>query len=403
MYLFLSILIGYFLGSINPAYFFGRLIKKQDIRQIGTHNAGATNVYKSVGIFPAIITVIFDLGKGLLAIYIAWRLGVQDPWYLLAGLGAFLGHVFPFYLGFRGGQGVAVLMSLFFYLCFRLFHIVTFPYAELGSLIGLVLILIYVANKGDVLGLTVIPLFWLVLVKLIILHPQAWFYLVIIFAMFVYMFYTNLSIILKEKIVHIKPEVKDEMLHWRTLARPLAVLIPVIYFYFSQEVILWILGIIGLVLIAMDLTRLLISKVNWFLFNRLAGFLKNKEHGTFSSLTYFIVACFLAVLFFSQPIAALAIVFMVFGDVGAKFFGGQYSRTYLFRNRSLEGLLVYFGFSLFLGAYVGTIYGVAFWLVAVGAATAALTDLFSIFGLDDNFTVALISGAVMTSALHFIS
>ena len=138
MILFLSILIGYLLGSINPAYFFGWLLKHQDIRTFGTKNAGGTNVLKNIGIAPGIITIIYDLLKGVLAIFIAWKLGVHDPWYLLAGLGAFLGHVFPFYLNFRGGQGVAVLMSLFFFSSVKLFLVISFPWQEFSALVVVV-------------------------------------------------------------------------------------------------------------------------------------------------------------------------------------------------------------------------------------------------------------------------
>ncbi len=402
MILFFSILIGYLLGSISPAYFFGWIFKKQDIRTFGTHNAGATNVFKNVGKVPGVITGIYDLGKGLLAVYLAWRLGLHDPYYLLAGLGAFLGHVFPFYLRFRGGQGVAVLMSLFFFIAIKLFLVVPLPWPELTALIFLVLALIYITNKGDVLGVTVIPLFWLVLIKLFILYPGERFHIASILAIFIYIFLINVSILRKEKKVILSEQTRGHMLHWRTILRPLAVLIPVIYFYTSQKVILWILGPIGLALITMDLSRLLSHRFNWFLFNKVAGLLKKREKSSFSSLTYFLTACFLAILLFNFDIAALAITFMVFGDLGAKFFGSQYSRVPLIRDRTLEGLLAYFGFSLFFGTYLGAILGIPFWFVAIGAATAALTDMFSVFGVDDNFTVALFSGGLLESVRFFI-
>jgi len=401
MLLFISVLIGYLLGSINPAYFLGRLLLKKDIREIGTHNAGGTNVYKSIGLWPAVITIIYDLSKGLLAMYIAWRLGVQEPWYLVAGIGAFLGHVFPFYLRFRGGQGTAVLMSLFFFLSYKIFYVIAFPWQEFTALAIVVLSLLYIANKGDVMGLSLIPLLWLILIKLIIIHPNMWFYLSLVIAIFIYIFIINISIIRKENIVHLKEETKRQMLHWRTIARPLAILIPIIYLFASKEIILWILGILGMILITVDLARLASGGLNLFFFS-LKGVFKEKERRAFTSLTYFIVACFLAILLFEQDIAILAIVFITFGDLAAKFFGAQYTKRFILRERSLEGFLAYFAFSLFFGTYLGVSLGVPFWFIVIGALTAALTDLFSIFGIDDNFTVALISGAVLEGFRFFI-
>ncbi|MGA2667191.1 MAG: glycerol-3-phosphate acyltransferase [Patescibacteria group bacterium] len=401
MILFLSILIGYLLGSINPAYFFGWLLKHQDIRTFGTKNAGGTNVLKNIGIAPGIITIIYDLLKGVLAIFIAWKLGVHDPWYLLAGLGAFLGHVFPFYLNFRGGQGVAVLMSLFFFSSVKLFLVISFPWQEFSALVVVVLSLLYIAYKGDVLGLATIPLLWLILIKLLILNPASWFYIAVIIAIFIYIFVINVSIIKKEGIVHLKDHTKNEMLHWRTIARPLAILIPIIYIYTSKEVILWILGILGLILIIVDLARLSNQGINLLLF-RFKGVFKEKERLRFSSLTYFILANFLAILLFERQIAILAITFIIFGDLAAKFFGAQYSKRFIFGERSLEGFLAYFSFCLFFGVYVGTIFGISFWLVALGALAAALIDLFSVFGIDDNFTVALLSGGALEAIRFFI-
>jgi len=401
MFLFISVIIGYVLGSLNPAYFLGRLLLKKDIREIGTHNAGGTNVYKSIGLWPAVITIIYDLGKGLLAMYIAWRLGVQDPWYLLAGIGAFLGHVFPFYLGFRGGQGTAVLMSLFFFLSYKIFSVIAFPWQEFIALAIVTISILYIANKGDVMGLSLIPLLWLILIKLIITHPNMWFYIILVIAIFVYIFIINISIIIKENIVHLKKETRKQMLHWRTIARPLAILIPVIYLFTSKDVILWILGILGLILVIVDLVRLASRGANLFLFS-LKGVLKEKERRAFSSLTYFIVACFLSILLFEQDIAVLSITFVIFGDLAAKFFGAQYTKRYILRERSLEGFLAYFGYTLFFGTFIGVTLGVPFWFIAIGALTAALTDLFSIFGIDDNFTVALISGGVLQGIRFFI-
>jgi len=397
----LSIIIGYLLGSINPAWIIVKILRGIDIRQIGTRNAGTTNVFKNIGLAPAVVTAIYDLGKGLLAMWIVSKLGVREPFYILAGLAAFLGHVFPFYLGFRGGQGTTVLMSLFFFISYKIFSVIAFPWQEFTALAIVVLSLLYIVNKGDVMGLSLIPLLWLILIKLIIIHPSMWFYLSLVIAIFIYIFIINISIIRKENIVHLKVETKKQLLHWRTIARPLAILIPIIYLYASKQIILYILGILGIILIAVDLARLASKEVNLFFFS-FKGIFKEKERSAFSSLTYFIVACFLSILLFDQDIAILAIFFIIFGDLAVKFLGAQYTKRFILRERSLEGFLAYFAYSLFFGSLVGISLGIPFWFIIIGALTAASTDLFSIFGIDDNFTVALISGAVLEGFRFFI-
>ena len=94
--LFIALLLlgGYLFGSISPSYILGRLLKNIDIREHGTKNAGATNVYKVLGLGPAVITVVFDLSKGLLIMYAAHLLGASPPIMHIAGFAAVLGHVY---------------------------------------------------------------------------------------------------------------------------------------------------------------------------------------------------------------------------------------------------------------------------------------------------------------------
>ena len=109
----ITILIGYILGSLNPAFFFGKILRRIDIREHGTKNAGTTNVKRVLGLGPAIFTAIYDLSKGLIAIWIASALGLPPIWTYLSGIAAIIGHIFPFYLKFRGGQVTATLVDIF--------------------------------------------------------------------------------------------------------------------------------------------------------------------------------------------------------------------------------------------------------------------------------------------------
>ena len=108
-----AILIGYLLGSIPAAYIMTKLRKGVDIREVGIGNMGAGNVFRVVGLWEAAVVAVVDIVKGVAAILIAQGLGVSQPWVLGAGLAAILGHCFPVYIGFRGGQGAATIMGVF--------------------------------------------------------------------------------------------------------------------------------------------------------------------------------------------------------------------------------------------------------------------------------------------------
>jgi glycerol-3-phosphate acyltransferase PlsY len=114
----LALIIAYLLGSISPAYILGRLIKKKDIRTLGTKNAGATNVFQQIGKAAGIFTCIFDMAKGIAAFWIAYLLmqsyGFSMFWVFLSGFAAIAGHNWPFYMQFRGGRGVATAYGLLF-------------------------------------------------------------------------------------------------------------------------------------------------------------------------------------------------------------------------------------------------------------------------------------------------
>lgn len=112
IYFLLFLILGYFIGSASPGYFFGRVIKGIDIRNFGNGNTGASNTHHIVGPAYGIVTALFDLLKSSLAYYLSlsW---VNPDLAILVGLAAVLGHIFPFYLGFRGGKGAASLDGLF--------------------------------------------------------------------------------------------------------------------------------------------------------------------------------------------------------------------------------------------------------------------------------------------------
>lgn len=111
----LCLVVGYFCGCISTGYFVGKFFHK-DIRELGSGNAGTTNVLRNFGVIPAIITFVGDLAKAIIPILLIRHcIPVHNDWYLLSlycGLGVVLGHNYPFYLGFKGGKGIAVTAAV---------------------------------------------------------------------------------------------------------------------------------------------------------------------------------------------------------------------------------------------------------------------------------------------------
>ena len=101
---------GYLLGSIPFGLILAKLAGLGDLRQIGSGNIGATNVLRAGSKALAALTLILDAAKGTAAVLLGGYWGADAA--ILAGLGAFLGHLYPVWLGFRGGKGVATFIGV---------------------------------------------------------------------------------------------------------------------------------------------------------------------------------------------------------------------------------------------------------------------------------------------------
>ena len=136
MKVFFSIIVaaglGYFLGSINFSIIVVRMMTGRDIRDMGSKNAGLTNTLRCAGKPSALLTLIGDLLKGVIAVYLArgfchllhaGLLPGNDTHYIgyIAGLFAIIGHVFPIYYGFKGGKGVLVGAASFLAVDYKVF------------------------------------------------------------------------------------------------------------------------------------------------------------------------------------------------------------------------------------------------------------------------------------------
>jgi glycerol-3-phosphate acyltransferase PlsY len=112
----LPILFGYGVGSLPLGYFVASRAKGIDLRRVGSGNVGAANAYRSAGLAAAIIVILVDVAKGASSVFFAARFatGAADP--VAAGIAAIIGHVYPVWLRFHGGKGVATACGVFWML-----------------------------------------------------------------------------------------------------------------------------------------------------------------------------------------------------------------------------------------------------------------------------------------------
>lgn len=121
----LVVIVAYLIGSINFAVIFGSLFMKQDVRKMGSGNAGTTNVMRNGGFLPGALTFIFDAFKGFVAVYIGkiafdyvltqtaavWAQPIYGAY--ICGIFCMVGHIFPLFFQFKGGKGVATSVGIF--------------------------------------------------------------------------------------------------------------------------------------------------------------------------------------------------------------------------------------------------------------------------------------------------
>ena len=121
----LALVIAYLIGSIASAVWIGQIFYKTDVREYGSGNSGATNAFRVLGKKAGIAVLLIDSAKGWLAVHLATLLHLLEMSHLMIpgtasfidfqlalGIAALLGHIFPVYVGFRGGKGIATLLGI---------------------------------------------------------------------------------------------------------------------------------------------------------------------------------------------------------------------------------------------------------------------------------------------------
>jgi glycerol-3-phosphate acyltransferase PlsY len=149
------ILLAYLVGSIPFGLILSKLFAKTDIRKVGSGNIGATNVMRVLGKKLGVLTLMFDILKGAIFVILAEVVTHSEIWASLAGLAAFLGHLYPIYLKFRGGKGVATSVGIFLFLA---------PYALLVDIVIFLLVVYQTryVSLGSIIAAALLPVILLV-------------------------------------------------------------------------------------------------------------------------------------------------------------------------------------------------------------------------------------------------
>jgi acyl phosphate:glycerol-3-phosphate acyltransferase len=109
----LPVLMGYGVGSLPLGYLVASRLKGVDLRRVGSGNVGAANVHRTVGLAAALVVVLVDVAKGAGSVLLASRAEAAPIAAVAAGVAAVVGHVYPFWLRFHGGKGVATACGVF--------------------------------------------------------------------------------------------------------------------------------------------------------------------------------------------------------------------------------------------------------------------------------------------------
>ncbi|UCH10153.1 MAG: glycerol-3-phosphate acyltransferase [Fidelibacterota bacterium] len=377
----LAIAIGYLLGSLLPAFFLAKL-KGFDIREHGSGNPGVTNVADTMGYGAAVMVALYDLAKAPLAIMVAIYMGNPIPVCYAAGFAAFLGHCTPFYLRFRGGEGLAAMIAIGFYSIARLLLLdIRYAYFVAPTLILLAIIFFTLMKTKPAVPLILI--FVPLLVNSALLFFGFVIHSIILCIVGLYILGHRIYKLLRASTASMTDE--EKKLLWRKWLRPLAIVFPLGTFLFKTHTIILLLAVF-IIFVVLEIIRFLKK------YNRFPLPYKKTEEGRISSMVVFLFASLLVLWFFPTNIATLAIMFVVFGDLlawcvgitvgGRGFLGKTWSGTIACLVTCLTLTIIYYSFGL-----------VTLPVGILGALTATAVEVAPLH--EDNFIMPFASVVVM--------
>lgn len=172
-------LIAYLIGNITGSYIISKLAFSEDIRTKGSGNAGTTNMLRTYGLVPALVTLAIDIGKGYLATYIAHLIEPNYGTYL-AGVLVVVGHCWPIVLGFKGGKGMATSGGV------MLFHTPML-------LISVMVIFFLVNYIGKIMSLTSLIIVVYTVIYMFIFYNHDYYLIGMVIILAIIVFYSHRS------------------------------------------------------------------------------------------------------------------------------------------------------------------------------------------------------------------
>ncbi len=391
----LSLILAYLIGSINPAYILGKLVKHIDIRKYGTKNAGAMNAGHVIGKWAGILTALFDVLKGIIAFYVTFLIfkipiGLHAPSVplaaYLAGFLAIVGHDFPFYLNFRGGKGAATTYGLIVLLNIFLFKSILTIYG-INALMPLIFsgvifvlcgtIFYYIQRSANLISIILSPIWFLI----VWINTVKYNFILLVSIMIFYYLFTLL--ITGKNLRKIKKEIrfgkrKNKINVSRKLLRLSAIIFPFLYLIIPKLWILLILVVSFLFFVYQDMARAMKK-------SHLKTFYKKSDR-KISNLTLFLLGCIITIALFQKEHAILAISMMIIGDMAAGIVGIKFGKKILVWGKSIEGAFACFVGSLLIGILLMPLLNLSIYVVGIAAVVITIVELFSAWL--DNLTMA---------------
>ncbi|MHA2392110.1 MAG: glycerol-3-phosphate acyltransferase [Promethearchaeota archaeon] len=389
----ISIIIGYILGSILPAYFIGRL-KGIDIRTVGSKNAGTSNVYHELGLKYAVLTGFYDFFKGLLAIWISFQLQPNFLIAQLAGYAAIIGHVSPFYINFRGGQGLATSMAILIY---YMINYILEDTIILIFLLYILLILILFKLTSKVTNLLAIIMYPLIGYAVWVYYPQNRFniFVGIILSYIVIMAFYN---IVKFKTIKIEKALKQYW--WKLALNPVLIILIILYAYLPLLIPIILTGTLAIIIGFIDFFIFLNKNRNGRFFSRLIPFFKNTEEKILS-ISIILTSMFLTMLIFSyinKELVIATLTYFLFGITFSGFFEKAFGKR-KFIHRTLEGLMGFIISVLIFAFVLYSILELTPITLLIGGLSVALFHSLPL-RVNNNLVVPIMSCLTMTIILY---
>lgn len=399
----LPIVIGYLLGSFLPAYFLVLWTRHVDIRTLGDHNPGATNVKRNFGYALGAAVAAYDLTKGLVAMLIAyWLFKAPTDVVAAAGFAAILGHKFPFYLKFKGGRGIAATVGIFVYLLGKVaseFMSVRDITAALSFLAIYALLIMAATHDEDFLATTLLPILGSILAFYVRAYSELTLVLVLI-GMITFESSRNLG---REMFVL----AKDRPTLWRIFARPLAILVVVLGMFVSRKDVLLVVGVVLSFLLVLELLRMMVPILEKALHQEMLSgtrILREVERENVSSFTLFLFGVFVTLLLSREHVAYASLGFLSIGGMAARIVDTNYGKTRLFsRSRTTnQGVLAFLAVSVSVAYFLWIAGALPLWIGLVGAAIATLAEMLPA-QVNDNLSVPVVSGAIMEGVFRIFA